>query len=205
MASTINFFSERAEAYDSWYDEHRDVYLLELELLRSIGCGGRSIDVGAGTGRFARDLGIFFALEPAIGMAYLAKGRGLDVVVGVGEHMPVRDRSLDCSLIVVTMCFVDDVRALMAEASRVGRRVVACIVPRDSQLGAKYAELGRRGHQYYSRARFLTVEEVASMGRSLGLSLLRTVAVNVVGGLIGPFEGRGDFTCVELGEGPQGK
>ncbi len=205
MESTIGFFSEKAKTYDAWYEKHRDLYILELELLRSIGCSSRSIDVGAGTGRFTRDLGILFALEPAAGMASLAKERNLDVVVGIGEAMPVRDSSLDCSLIVVTICFVDDARALIAEASRVGERVVACIVPRDSTLGAKYAELGRMGHPFYSRARFLTVDEVVAIGRSLGLSPLRTVAVNIVGGLSGPFEGRGDFTCVELRGAPRNR
>ncbi len=198
MESTIDFFSERARAYDSWYDKHSDVYRQELELLRSIGCNSRSIDVGAGTGRFARDLGILFALEPAIGMAVLAKGRDLDVVIGIGEYMPVRDQSVDCSLIIVTICFVEDVRALISEAARVGTRVVICMVPRDSPLGVRYTEMGRRGHPYYSRARFLKVDEVVSIGRSYGLFPYRAIAINVAEGLSGPFEGQGDFTCIEF-------
>jgi len=111
-------------------------------------------------------------VDPAREMLKLAP-RELDLVEGVGEMLPLRDRAFPCALLVVTLCFVQDPAAVLREAMRVAERVAACIVPRDSPWGRRYREAAARGHPFYAKARFYTVREVVEMA---GVAPSRVVA-----------------------------
>ncbi len=51
--------------------------------------------------------------------------------------------------------------------------MITCIVPRNSEHGKYYMELGRRGgHRFYSVAHFYTVGEVKEVLESLALRLV---------------------------------
>ncbi|WP_054843799.1 methyltransferase domain-containing protein [Vulcanisaeta souniana] len=116
-------------------------------------------------------------------MAELARDRGVDVFVGVGESMPLRDSSFDYAVIVVTICFLDNPRKTLAEVYRILKpsgRLITCIVPRNSEHGRYYMELGRRGgHRFYTVAHFYTIHELKEvLGGSLGFSVNdRAIAV----------------------------
>ncbi len=72
------------------------------------------------------------------------------MVVGVGESMPLRVSSFDYAVIIVTICFLDDPRKTLTEVHRIlkpGGKLITCIVPRNSEHGKYYMELGRRGSQ----------------------------------------------------------
>jgi len=172
--STARLFDIYAEKYDEWYERHRSLYLSELEAVKLLECRG-GLEIGIGSGRFATELGLSCGVDPSYRMLRLVKG-GIDLVVGVGEALPFRSDSYPCSLVVVTLCFADDPQQLLREASRVSPRVVACIVPRDSPWGRRYAELGKRGHVFYSHAKFYTVGEVVDMMRGADLEVRGIVA-----------------------------
>lgn len=108
-------------------------------------------------------------------MAELARNRGgIDVVIGVGEAMPLRNSSFDYAVIIVTICFLDDPRKTLAEVYRILKptgKLITCIVPRDSEHGRFYIELGRKGHRFYSVAHFYTVNEVREILESLGFTV----------------------------------
>lgn len=178
MGYNIDIFNEKAVEYDNWYMRHVELAKSEAETIKLLGLSGLGIDVGAGSGFFTRLVNAV-ALDPSIPMLKLAKGKTWAVVAGVGEMIPVRDSSMDYVLIVVTLCFAKDPKAIMREGARVlkrGGRLVACIVPLESPWGRLYSELGRLGHVYYSRARFLRTSEVVKMGMDSGLRLDTIVA-----------------------------
>ncbi|MEZ0248732.1 MAG: class I SAM-dependent methyltransferase [Thermoproteus sp.] len=168
--STKEIFDASAEKYDGWYVKHKELYISELKAASSFDCRG-GLEVGVGTGRFAGPLGLRVGVDPSIAMLKLARG-DLDLVAGVGEMLPFRENAFPCALIVVTLCFADDPRALVREAARVAERVVACIVPRDSPWGVKYRREASAGHPFYSRARFYTVAETVGFGEAAGLNLV---------------------------------
>ncbi|MGC9131657.1 MAG: class I SAM-dependent methyltransferase [Pyrobaculum sp.] len=168
----VEVFRQRAADYDRWYERHRAIYASELAAVERLGCGG-GVEIGVGTGRFAAPLGLRAGVDPAREMLRLAP-RDLDLVEGVGESLPLRDGAYPCALLVVTLCFVDDPAAVLREAARVAQRVAACVVPGKSPWGRLYAELGARGHPFYSKAKFYTLAEVAAMAR--GLAPARVVA-----------------------------
>ncbi len=123
-----------------------------------------------GSGRFAAPLGVWLGVDPARPMLRLAKVRGVEVAEGVGERLPFRSDSMDTALLVVTLCFVEDPLAVIAEAARVARRVVSCIVPKGSSWGRLY-ESRRMVSPFYKHARFYSIAEVAEMYRVVGLGL----------------------------------
>ena len=52
-------FDEHAGEYDAWFERHRESYLSELAAVREFfPVGGKGVEIGVGTGRFAGPLGI---------------------------------------------------------------------------------------------------------------------------------------------------
>ncbi len=206
--STARIFDEYAYRYDTWYSRNKVIAKNELRVVERLVC--RScwcIEVGVGSGYFASRLRVFFGVDPSISMLYIARSRGVEVIQGVGESLPVRSESLDCAVIIVTLCFADDPAGLILEASRIVKRggsVIVCIVPKDSAWGRHYIEEARRGHPLYSFARFYSVREVEHLLASKSLRVVRRLATLSFGPNEPPreeepssdVEGKG-FVCVE--------
>ncbi|ALL01328.1 putative methyltransferase [Pyrodictium delaneyi] len=136
-----------------------------------MGLRGRGLEVGVGTGWFASRLSVEYGVDPSPGMLRVARSRGVEAVLGVGENLPFRSNVFDYVLLIVTLCFVDEPAAVLQEAARVakpGGAVAACIVPRDSMWGRYYMEQ-RRNNPFYAVARFYTVREIEAIMREAGL------------------------------------
>ncbi len=180
LMSTADLFDKFWELYDEWYYRHRVIAENEVKLVRSMISKHPVLEVGVGTGFFAQHVNAEYGLDPSINMLFKALERGVEVVQGVGEQLPFRDVFFGSVLLVVTLCFVDSPSLVLKESARVVRRegdVVACIVPRDSSWGRKYVEEAKRGHVFYSRARFYTVKEVYEMMRNAGLKVIEAKGV----------------------------
>ncbi|ALU11753.1 hypothetical protein EYM_04390 [Ignicoccus islandicus DSM 13165] len=156
-------FSRVAERYDRWYQEHEEIFNRELECLRKGVKGKRILEIGSGTGAFAKELGAV-ALDPALGALKIGKAKGLESVLGVAEKLPFRSKAFDCSYFVTSLCFVDSVEDAIKEAERVSKEVVACIIPKESDVAKLYEEKGRKGHELYKYAHFLSKKRLLEMG-----------------------------------------
>jgi len=175
----LALFDSLVSSFDAWFDseEGRPVFDRELEAIRRVesGIDRDWLEVGVGTGRFARSLGIGFGIDPSIKSLELAATRNIRVVCGTAENIPLDSGRFPGVLMVVTLCFVTDPEKALQEAARVikvrGRLVVA-IVPGDSAWGRKYIELKNRGHPFYSRARFYSTVEVREMAHKAGLTFM---------------------------------
>lgn len=170
-ARTVVAFERRAEGYDRWYEEHPHVYEAELAALAPlVGDGERSLEVGAGTGRFASRLGVGHGLEPARSMAALARDRGVRVVLGVGEALPFARDRFDRVLLVAVVAFLSDPVEAFREARRVlapeGRLVVG-LLDRASPLWPP-EHAGR-----WPSARFRSAVAVADLLAEAGFELVR--------------------------------
>ncbi|MCE4601287.1 MAG: class I SAM-dependent methyltransferase [Desulfurococcales archaeon] len=172
--STASVFDRLYERYDQWYLRHQSLAYSELLTVSKAleGLSGPCVEIGVGTGWFASRLGCDLGVDPSFNMLRVARSRGLEVVVGVGESLPLGTGRFSTVLMVVTLCFVDDPVSVFRESSRIladGGSLVACIVPRDSPWGEYYLQLSSMNHPFYRIARFYTVEEVDELAAGLGL------------------------------------
>ena len=159
-------FDRSAREFDAWFGKNRALYLSELDALRAAGPSGEVLDVGVGTGVFASKLGVRFGVDISRGVLELSRRRGVQVVQAEATHLPIKSGSFDSVVISFTICFVEDAGAMLKEASRVlkaGGRLLLGEITLDSRWGRLYAEEGRKGNKFYSRAKFFTWRRTLSL------------------------------------------
>jgi len=162
-----NPFDKYAEEYDIWYDknENSNMYELELNALKKFIPKSKSktgLEIGVGTGRFAKPLGIKYGLEPSKSMAKIAKKRGIDVYEGIAECIPFNDESFDYVLMTTTLCFLNEPIKGLKEIKRILKpngTVIIGIIDKNSPMGNLY-ESKKEKSKFYKNAKFYSLDEV---------------------------------------------
>ncbi|MDE2007468.1 MAG: class I SAM-dependent methyltransferase [Rhodospirillales bacterium] len=159
-------FESGVARYERWFAVHGPAFRAELAALRAaMPTPGFALEVGVGTGRFALPLGVAVGLDPAGAMLATARARGILCARGVAEALPFRDGCFDHVLVVTTICFVDDPRAMLAEIRRVlrpGGAAVLGFVDRETALGQFYLA-NRERSAFYKEATFYSAAEIAAL------------------------------------------
>ena len=105
----------------------RTFWLPALVDLGGLCAGDRILDLGAGTGRFARLFAEFArvtAADLSLPMLHQAKAKGGFGVVRADAHaLPFRSDGFDATVLVMTVHQLADVSQALAEVARVSRRV----------------------------------------------------------------------------------
>lgn len=162
---SVKTYDDHASEYDAWFDKHDLWFRSEVAALQKVlPRTGKGIEVGIGSGQFAKALGVYEGVEPSERMAALARQRGLKVLKGTAEKLPYEDSSLDFILIVTVDCFLDDLHKAFQETHRVlkpGGAVVIGMIDRSTPLGTIYREK-KKDNVFYCQATFHTVDEVTS-------------------------------------------
>jgi ubiquinone/menaquinone biosynthesis C-methylase UbiE len=160
----ISPFDKYAEQYERWFEKNRWVYEAELRAVKAmVPPGGRGMEIGLGTGRFAEPLGVKKGVEPSKRMREIARKRGIGALDGVAEKLPFEDSQFDFVLMVTTVCFVDDIRKALKEVHRVlsdGGFLIIGFVDRNSKMGKIYLEQ-QKENVFYKEATFFSVDELA--------------------------------------------
>lgn len=169
-------FETEVQQYDQWFDKHSFAYLSELyavgNLLPKDGVG---IEVGLATGRFAGPCGIKEGVEPSRVMGELAAKRGFEVINGTAENLPYKDMRHDF-ILMVTICYFNDVQKAFEEAYRVLKRngtLVVGFIDKYRTIGKEYAERKGEGG-YYDYATFYTPQEVQKMLKAANFHIEET-------------------------------
>lgn len=170
---TWSIFDTIADTYDIWYDtpEGNAVFQEEVLCLRHLrdDYSGRWLEIGVGTGRFARALGITHGVDLSYKMAVIAKRRGVQVHVGSAYQLPFANSVFDGVLLALTLCFIEDPEQMFRECNRVvrcGGRLVIGTIPADSPLGVSYIKKKAEGHPIYSHAHFRNVAETLHLAEN---------------------------------------
>ena len=170
-----DMFEEYAEAYDRWFDEHRDEYRNELARIRKVlpPPDNRSIEVGVGSGRFADPLGITIGVEPSRALCRMALQRGIEVIRGRVEALPIRNGSCSSVLFVTVICFLEDPFPAFRELHRIlvpGGFLVIAFIERGGNIHRNYLREGGKG-RFLSRAKFYSSDEVQALLRDTGFRM----------------------------------
>ena len=170
MKNVIETFEEYAEDYDKWFDSPEGKALFKMEvaavklLIKNI--EKPFLEVGVGTGRFAKELGIEFGIDPSARVLEIAKKRGIKVKEAKGEKLPFKDKSFGGVFLLFTVCFVDDPEKVFSEAKRVLKKdggAIIGIMNRESRWGQLYMKKKAEGHPIYKHAVFYNIEELIKL------------------------------------------
>jgi len=164
----IESFEKYSKEYDEWFIRNKNIYLAELNAIKSFIPSGKSgVEIGVGSGRFALPLGIKVGVEPSKKMAEISRNRGIQVYEAVAEKLPFNDNNFDFVLMVTTICFVDDLAKSFQEAYRILKNegfIVIGFVDKESKLGKQY-QLKKEESKFYRNATFYSVKETISLLR----------------------------------------
>ncbi len=177
-----NPFTKNAKDYDLWFERHEDMFQKELIAIKPIlPLFKNGIEIGVGTGRFALPLGVKIGIEPTTEMASIAEERGISIIKGVAENLPLADNSFDLVLFVTTICFVDDALQSLKEAHRILENhghIVIGFVDKLSPLGKTYLKKKNRS-KFYQPAIFFSEEELLALLNEAGFFVANTKRISL--------------------------
>ncbi|MFO8109640.1 MAG: class I SAM-dependent methyltransferase [Thermoplasmata archaeon] len=166
-------FDENSDRYEMWFDRNKVIYKSELLAVgKLLPKRGKGIEVGVGSGKFSEPFSIPVGVDPSTDMLRLAKKRGIQVIKGVGENLPIKNSEFDFVLIVTTICFFDDIKQALKEAKRILKpsgAIIIGFIDKDSQIGKKY-QSEKDKNVFYKEAEFFSVNEVVQLLKEAGFS-----------------------------------
>ncbi|MCW8995097.1 MAG: class I SAM-dependent methyltransferase [Psychromonas sp.] len=169
----IEPFEKFLDEYEAWFEKHSDLYNAEIEAVRRLLPPFKNaIEIGVGSGRFAVPFGITTGVEPSVKMAEIARSKGLEVIKGIAEDLPIGNETFDFALMVTTICFVDDPLLSLQNIYRILKAdsyLILGFVDRNSALGRLY-EKKRFKSRFYREARFYNSSEVIGLLKKAGFS-----------------------------------
>ncbi len=168
-------FDNIAHEYDAWYEDN-PIFRNERLAIASIveAASGRSLEVGVGSGRFARFMGIRIGLDPAREPLRIASSAGVLVVQGEAGSLPFLPESLNQVYFILSLCFIKNKVRALEEASRVlikGGGLVVGMIPRESAWGVYYEQKAKSGQSIYRYASFLTIDSMKDMITRAGFEI----------------------------------
>jgi ubiquinone/menaquinone biosynthesis C-methylase UbiE len=122
-------------------------------------------------------LGIFLGIEPSEDMRNIASGRGVNIIDGSAESLPINDAAYDYALLVTTVCFLDSLELAFREASRILKKdgyIIIGLIDKDSVLGKQYEEK-KSESKFYKDAIFHGVDEIRETLKKVGFNNFKYV------------------------------
>jgi len=176
MLQTLPFNDHVAE-YEEWYKKYPFVFRSEVAAIKEFLPAGeniRGIEVGLGTGRFSKALGIMEGIEPAENMRALAQKKGISVLNAVAEHLPYKSLQFDFVLMNFCISYFEDVPESLREAHRVLKRggcLIIGFIDKDSRIGQDY-EQRKQESLFYKSANLYRVSKVEKEVKAAGFKKL---------------------------------
>src|SRR3989339_796983 len=164
MSVNFKIFDAIATDYDNWFEQNDNIFRSEIRALKlSISPHKKGIEIGTGTGRFAKALKIPVGVEPSENMASIAMSRGINVVNACAENLPFHNNSFDFVLFVTTVCFLNGIEKAFSETNRIlntNGAVVIGFIDKNSPLAKVYKN---SKNKIYQKSHFYSAEELTGI------------------------------------------
>jgi ubiquinone/menaquinone biosynthesis C-methylase UbiE len=174
-------FDPLAGSYDRWYETPLGSFVDRVQRQAVFGLLGARpgelvLDVGSGTGRYARDLASqgmrCVGLEPSAAMLAVAQRSappdGPSCIRGIAERLPLASHVFDAVICIATLEFVADVDAALAEAARVAKPRGRLVIGVLNRCGPWAARRRRSADAVWKASRFFTRTEMEQRLRAFG-------------------------------------
>jgi SAM-dependent methyltransferase len=177
MIASESVFDTFAHEYDSWFDNEGSlIYKIELKAFQEVlpSLSKPWLEVGVGSGRFAKAIGIDTGIDPSINLLKIARRRGINVFHGSGEYSLFERETFGTVFLIVTLCFVKSPAAIIRQARRVLKqdgKLAIGLVLRENPWGDYYQNKKWQGHRFYRHATFYSFEEVQGYLKKTGFSI----------------------------------
>lgn len=181
-------FEQAADGYDAWYDTRRGWRAERAErtllwwLLGHVPDARNLLDVGCGTGRFTawlaeRPLHVFgLDRSPAMLAAMRRRHAEMPAILGDAHHLPLRTGTVDLTLLLTTLEFLESPLMALAEAVRVARRGVLLVVLNRWSMGGLSRRIGRQARgSLLGQAHDTTIFTLRAMARRAAGRRLREI------------------------------
>ena len=172
----FEIFNSYSEEYDLWFEDHEAEFLDELSRIKQIidPTATPIIEIGVGTGRFSENLNISYGLEPSVSMGLIAKNRGISIILGLGEAIPVKASTFRTVVMITVICFLDNPKETFHEAYRIlaeeGTLIVA-FIEKDGLIAERYLARPEKG-RFLSHATFYSLKDINKCLYDTGFSLI---------------------------------
>lgn len=169
--SSVEIFDAHTQRYDRWFEEHPVWYRSELNALEKVVPYNKyGLEIGIGTGRFAKECAIDRGVDPSEEMARVAEKRGTKTLVARAENMPFKSDTFDFAVMITVDCFLDDIPRAFRETARIlkpeGQFIIG-MIDRDSPLGRRYQQ-NKDENLFYQHARFHSADEITEFLENAG-------------------------------------
>ena len=164
-------FQRHPDKYEAWFEENKYAYQSEVNAIKDILPEFKSgIEIGVGSGKFALPFNIKLGIDPSAEMGKIAESRGITVIYGIAENIPLENESFDLVLMVTTLCFLDNAVKAFSEVYRIlepGGYFINGFVDKNSNIGRIYQKYKDRSI-FYKEAKFFATEEVVNLLNGAG-------------------------------------
>jgi len=143
-----NSFDKYASKYDSWFFENANLLQSEVNLVAHfLKKSGEVFSIGCGSGLFESilkkdfNIEIKHGIEPSVGMAEIARKRGMKVEVVTAEEADFGSEKYDTVLFNGTPSYITDLESIVYKAYaslKKGGKVVMIDVPKESSYATMY-------------------------------------------------------------------
>lgn len=172
----IEIFNNYAKEYDQWFEDHQAEFLDELSRIKDVidPTATPILEIGVGTGRFSEKLNIMYGLEPSGSMGLIAKNRGISIIRGLGEAIPVKASTFRTVVMITVICFLDNPKETFQEVYRIlaedGTLIVA-FIEKEGFIAERYLSKPEKGG-FLSHATFYSLKGINKCLNHAGFSLI---------------------------------
>lgn len=173
----IEAFQKYTKEYDNWFVINKYAFESELNAIKKLLPNADGvIEIGIGSGIFAKPLGIKEGIDPSEAMRKKAEQKGLKVLDAVAEKLPYADNSINGAVMITSICFVDDIYQAISETYRIlknGGFLILGYIDKDSPVGKEYLKY-KNESLFYKEATFWGTEELYEILIQTGFNVTDT-------------------------------